>query len=251
MDAFTFTLNRPVWYGATTPSERYAILDYIFRELAVSYLGRHDLAHVDVSEVANTGLGSSDEELEENREPPPAAKYLSRGLLRGQESRVFALRSSSSAVAVAAVQTDPDGPVASLQHEVATAFQPAKVRMDSAMGALTALQEEQTVALADRWEGWRGAAGPARCAGQGAGGQGQPGGRPTRRGEGEGLRGRKLRGVRQLHLAAQRHLHEVRHLRRHQRLQLSHECPFRLPTQKSGSAAFVCSRSRVGARDRS
>jgi len=100
-----------------------------------------------VSEVANTGLGSSDEELEENREPPPAAKYLSRGLLRGQESRVFALRSSSSAVAVAAVQTDPDSPVASLQHEVATAFQPAKVRMDSAMGALTALQEEQTVAL--------------------------------------------------------------------------------------------------------
>jgi ribonucleoside-diphosphate reductase alpha chain len=149
VDAFTFTRFEPAGLvqGNDTIKNATSILDYIFRELAVSYLGRHDLAHVDVSEVANTGLGSSDEELEENREPPPAAKYLSRGLLRGQESRVFALRSSSSAVAVAAVQTDPDGPVASLQHEVATAFQPAKVRMDSAMGALTALQEEQTVAL--------------------------------------------------------------------------------------------------------
>ncbi len=149
VDAFTFTRFEPAGLvqGNDTIKNATSILDYIFRELAVSYLGRHDLAHVDVSEVANTGLGSSDEELEENREPPPAAKYLSRGLLRGQESRVFALRSSSSAVAVAAVQTDPDSPVASLQHEVATAFQPAKVRMDSAMGALTALQEEQTVAL--------------------------------------------------------------------------------------------------------
>src|SRR4029453_3305652 len=125
-----------------------SILDYIFRELAVSYLGRHDLAHVDVSEIANTGRGSSGEGREEDRVPPPAAKYLSRGLLRGQESRVFALRSTSSAVAVAAaVQLDPDRPVGALQHEVATAFQPTAVRMETAMGALTALQEEQAVAL--------------------------------------------------------------------------------------------------------
>jgi ribonucleoside-diphosphate reductase alpha chain len=147
VDAFTFTRFEPAGLvqGNDTIKNATSILDYIFRELAVSYLGRHDLAHVDVSEIANTGLGSSDEELEQ--EPPPAAKYLSRGLLRGQESRVFALRSTSSAVSVAAVQVDPDSPVASLQHEVATAFQPAKVRMETAMGALTALQEEQTVAL--------------------------------------------------------------------------------------------------------
>jgi ribonucleoside-diphosphate reductase alpha chain len=147
VDAFTFTRFEPAGLvqGNDTIKNATSILDYIFRELAVSYLGRHDLAHVDVSEIANTGLGSSDEELEQ--EPPPAAKYLSRGLLRGQESRVFALRSTSSAVSVAAVQVDPDSPVASLQHEVATAFQPAKVRMETAMGALTALQEEQAVGL--------------------------------------------------------------------------------------------------------
>ena len=149
VEAFTFTRFEPAGLvqGNDTIKNATSILDYIFRELAVSYLGRHDLAHVDVSEIANTGLGSSDEELEEDRVPPPAAKYLSRGLLRGQESRVFALRSTSSAVAVAAVQVDPDSPVASLQHEVATAFQPVQVRMESAMDALTALQDEQTVGL--------------------------------------------------------------------------------------------------------
>ena len=83
----------------------------------MSYLGRNDLAHVDVSEIANTGLGSSDEELEEQA-PPPAARYLSRGLLRGQEGRVLALRSSTSAVAIAVEQDEPASPVASLQQEV-------------------------------------------------------------------------------------------------------------------------------------
>jgi ribonucleoside-diphosphate reductase alpha chain len=145
VEAFTFTRFEPAGLvqGNDTIKNATSILDYIFRELAVSYLGRNDLAHVDLSEVANTGLGSSDEELEEQA-PPPAAKYLSRGLLRGQENRVLALRTTSS-VAVAE-QPELSGPVASLQQEVATAFQPVKARMETAIGALTALQQEQSVA---------------------------------------------------------------------------------------------------------
>ena len=44
--------SRRAWCRATTRS-RYAtsILDYVFRELAVSYLDRIDLAHVDPSEA--------------------------------------------------------------------------------------------------------------------------------------------------------------------------------------------------------
>ena len=85
VDAFTFTRFEPAGLvqGNETIKNATSILDYIFRELAVSYLARNDLAHVDLSEVANTGLGSSEEELEEGRDPPPAAKFLSRGLLRG------------------------------------------------------------------------------------------------------------------------------------------------------------------------
>ena len=145
VDAFTFTRFEPAGLvqGNDTIKNATSILDYIFRELAVSYLGRNDLAHVDLSEVANTGLGSTDEELEEENAPPPAARYLSRGLLRGQENRVLSLRSTTSAVAMAAVQAEPESPVASLQHEVSAAFaKPAELRMEAAVAKLTSLQGE-------------------------------------------------------------------------------------------------------------
>jgi ribonucleoside-diphosphate reductase alpha chain len=150
VDAFTFTRFEPAGLvqGNDSIKNATSILDYIFRELAVSYLGRNDLAHVDLSEVANTGLGSTDEELQGDRSPPPAAKYVSRGLLRGQESRVFAMRSSSSVAVAEQGDIDPMSPVASLQQEVQTAFKPAKARMETAVAALTALQEEQTEGLA-------------------------------------------------------------------------------------------------------
>ena len=196
VDAFTFTRFEPAGLvqGNDTIKNATSILDYIFRELAVSYLGRNDLAHVDLSEIANTGLGSSDEELEEQAPPPAAAKFLSRGLLRGQENRVFALRSTSS-VAVAE-QTELAGPVASLQQEVATAFQPVKVRMETAVGALT-----RPAAGAVRRRAGAAAAGPDRRPRQGAPVQGEPGGRPAGRSQDEGLRGRELPRVRQLHPA--------------------------------------------------
>jgi ribonucleoside-diphosphate reductase alpha chain len=154
VDAFTFTRFEPAGLvqGNDTIKNATSILDYIFRELAVSYLGRNDLAHVDVSEIANTGLGSSDQELEEQA-PPPAARYLSRGLLRGQESRVLALRSTASAVAVTEAQADPASPVASLQaglrQELETSFViPDKARMETAMTQLGALHQELSGGLA-------------------------------------------------------------------------------------------------------
>src|SRR5262249_49634156 len=73
VEAFTFTRFEPAGLvqGNETIKNATSILDYIFRELAVSYLGRHDLAHVDPSEIVGaTALGSSDEELKEGDEPP-------------------------------------------------------------------------------------------------------------------------------------------------------------------------------------
>ena len=68
VEAFTFTRFEPAGLvqGNETIKNATSILDYIFRELAVSYLGRHDLAHVDPREiVGETGLGSSDDETDE------------------------------------------------------------------------------------------------------------------------------------------------------------------------------------------
>ncbi len=88
VDAFTFTRFEPagIVQGNETIKNATSILDYIFRELAVSYLDRHDLAHVDPREiVGETGLGSSDQALEEDEEAraPAVQKFLSKGLVRG------------------------------------------------------------------------------------------------------------------------------------------------------------------------
>ncbi|MCB9971459.1 MAG: TSCPD domain-containing protein [Hyphomonas sp.] len=85
VDAFVFTRFEPA--GAVTGNDRItratSILDYIFRELAVSYLGRDDLAEVDVT---HDGLGRG--EADGTREPAPfteeAAQIISRGFSRGQ-----------------------------------------------------------------------------------------------------------------------------------------------------------------------
>ena len=88
VDAFTFTRFEPAGMvqGNETIKNATSILDYIFRELAVSYLDRHDLAHVDPREiVGETGLGSSDEALEEEQaaHAPVVQKFVSKGLVRG------------------------------------------------------------------------------------------------------------------------------------------------------------------------
>src|SRR3546814_15698821 len=37
-----------------------SVLDYIFRELAISYLGRNDLAHVEPADITPDSLGTGD-----------------------------------------------------------------------------------------------------------------------------------------------------------------------------------------------
>ena len=55
VDAFTFTRFEPAGFvqGNDAIKNATSILDYIFRELAISYLGRNDLAHVDPDEIGN------------------------------------------------------------------------------------------------------------------------------------------------------------------------------------------------------
>ena len=77
VEAFTFTKFEPagVVIGNDAIKNATSILDYVFRELAVSYLARHDLAHVDTSDFSNTSLGRGIEEGKTN--------LLSTGWTRG------------------------------------------------------------------------------------------------------------------------------------------------------------------------
>ena len=56
VEAFTFTRFEPAGFvqGNDAIKNATSILDYVFRELAISYLGRHDLAHVAPEEIGNT-----------------------------------------------------------------------------------------------------------------------------------------------------------------------------------------------------
>jgi ribonucleoside-diphosphate reductase alpha chain len=87
VDAFVFTRFEPAGPVEGNDSIRSAtsILDYIFRELGVSYLGRNDLANIDPGEFNADGLGrgAADRNTIEVEEPLPAAKYISKGFSRG------------------------------------------------------------------------------------------------------------------------------------------------------------------------
>ena len=88
VDAFVFTRFEPA--GEVTGNDRItkatSILDYIFRELAISYLAREDLAELG-DDVSHDGLGRG---LRDGtrQEPQPlpeeAVQFISRGFSRGQ-----------------------------------------------------------------------------------------------------------------------------------------------------------------------
>ncbi|HTY66888.1 MAG TPA: vitamin B12-dependent ribonucleotide reductase [Alphaproteobacteria bacterium] len=64
VEAFTFTRFEPngIVQGNETIKNATSILDYIFRELAISYLGRDDLAHVHAEDLEPDSVGKGDEE---------------------------------------------------------------------------------------------------------------------------------------------------------------------------------------------
>ena len=63
VDAFTFTRFEPsgVVEGNEAIKMSTSILDYIFRELAISYLGRNDLAHVEPDDLLPDCIGEGED----------------------------------------------------------------------------------------------------------------------------------------------------------------------------------------------
>jgi len=80
VDAFVFTRFEPA--GRVTGNDSIgsatSILDYIFRELGVSYLGRNELANADADPLDADGLGAGKAD-----ELVPAAHFISKGFARG------------------------------------------------------------------------------------------------------------------------------------------------------------------------
>jgi ribonucleoside-diphosphate reductase alpha chain len=96
----------------------------VFRELAVSYLGRHDLAHVVPEDVTNTGLGGG------VREEKAADLVLSKGLVRGKTAQFKVVSGTADPKGSA-----PAGATASAGTAFATARASAPVTALATSGA--------------------------------------------------------------------------------------------------------------------
>ena len=110
VDAFVFTRFEPAGpvTGNDTVKSATSILDYIFRELGISYLGRGDLGSPDSGELNADGLGrgkadvlGADAAAAGPVEPElqPASRFISRGFARGAapDNLVFLPSASRSA----------------------------------------------------------------------------------------------------------------------------------------------------------
>jgi len=93
VDAFTFTRFEPAGFvqGNEAIKNATSILDYVFRELAISYLGRHDLAHVPLQDLETTALGASPSAETADAPAPRAQALVSTGLVRGRVHDKLAL----------------------------------------------------------------------------------------------------------------------------------------------------------------
>ncbi len=95
VEAFTFTRFEPAGFvqGNDAIKNATSVLDYVFRELAISYLGRSDLAHVAPEAIGHDALGRG-----ENESKAPAGfvpSQVSRGLVRSKTDRLTVMAGGS------------------------------------------------------------------------------------------------------------------------------------------------------------
>ena len=106
VEAFTFTRFEPsgMVEGNAAIKMSTSILDYLFRELAISYLGRNDLAHAMPSDLTpdSIGRGTTEGQLPAQELPTAAERFTSRGYVR---SNLLVLKGGQATAAAQTAQT--------------------------------------------------------------------------------------------------------------------------------------------------
>ena len=133
VDAFTFTRFEPAGMvqGNETIKNATSILDYIFRELAVAYLDRTDLAHVKPEGPTFDDMGRGEDEGKRNfAEVPGSAgsdpvevlkKVASAGYTRGRVPQELMLVHGGAGATALSDAGDPAAALQTLVPEVGTA----------------------------------------------------------------------------------------------------------------------------------
>jgi len=180
----------------------------------VSYLERFDLAHIDPSDSGFDALGKG---VEEGRPGPAAARYVSKGLTRSRTDKLVVMPggatsapSSPSPLAEGRVGGSTNVTAFSGRQRVAgRGLRHDRAQNEPEQKLSPAEQLEQTAMV----EGARSRRRPRRSQSRRR--------REARGSQGQGLRRRVVRRMRQLHAGAQRDVHEVRHVRVDHWLQLT------------------------------
>ncbi len=158
VEAFTFTRFEPsgVVEGNDAIKMATSVLDYIFREIAISYLGRDDLAHVQPDDMLpdsiGGGVGESDLASEANADTIAAIqKVASTGFVRSSRLLVFTggAANTDTDSSTRSATTDSQGPVAADRTAMASAM---AVQAEATTGVDTKLDRIR-VAKAKGYEG--------------------------------------------------------------------------------------------------
>jgi ribonucleoside-diphosphate reductase alpha chain len=99
VEAFTFTRFEPSGpvQGNDAIKNATSILDYVFRELAVSYLDRTDLAHVTPGDLSFDAMGKGENEGRAEGRPSSDTGVVSKGLVRSKGDRFMLVRGGPAA----------------------------------------------------------------------------------------------------------------------------------------------------------
>ena len=99
VEAFTFTRFEPSGpvQGNDAIKNATSILDYVFRELAVSYLDRTDLAHVTPPDLTFDAMGKGETEGRPGARGAGEASVISKGLVRSKADRFMVVRGGPAA----------------------------------------------------------------------------------------------------------------------------------------------------------
>jgi ribonucleoside-diphosphate reductase alpha chain len=139
VEAFSFTRFEPA--GMVMGNDRIknatSIMDYVFRELAVSYLDRDDLAHVNPASPTSLSGGVSEEHGTRSAPqsapaPVPADKFVSRGMTRGRTQNASLMLVPTAEAARYAPVSSSISTVTALRSATALKIEPSATVLNAA-----------------------------------------------------------------------------------------------------------------------
>ncbi|KAA0971227.1 vitamin B12-dependent ribonucleotide reductase [Aureimonas fodinaquatilis] len=138
VDAFTFTRFEPAGMvqGNELIKNATSILDYVFRELAVSYLGRHDLAHVQPDDLNASTVGRG------VQGDKPANLPVSHGMVRGNTSKFRVVASAEPAGSATVTPPRPSAPATATVRSTTTVISSTSRPVIVGGGAATAFKRD-------------------------------------------------------------------------------------------------------------